>query len=91
MGFILIKNKKSFVKCNKGQTSIEYLLLLVVSFVTVYIMVRGPLATQTRAFLFDIVGGLENLVRNAEWSDERLTPGQSNHPSDPRRVRPLHL
>jgi len=76
----------------RGQTTIEYLMLIAAATVTALIIVNGPLATYTGKMLSDIRGSLGNLVRNGELSaGAPLEAGQAGHPSDGARMKALHL
>ncbi len=75
----------------RGQTSVEYLLLLAAAFLTSYLIITGPLAGFTRDLLADIREGLGNLVEHAEWTTESIEPGKGKHPGAPERLRPVHL
>lgn len=80
-----------FLKNRRGQTSLEYLLLLVAAFITTYIVTTGKIADFTRGTLFKIRSGLRNTVRNGEWKEGDVTlSGQKGHPGDPARHRPIH-
>ena len=77
---------------NKGQTSLEYLLLLSVTFIASYIMITGPLASFTKTMLLQVRATLGNVVRNGEMKEgEVAQPGEPGHPSDPKHLRPVHL
>lgn len=75
----------------RGQTSVEYLMLLAVAFITAYIMVTGPLADFTTAMVDNIRNNIQNMVKHAEWNGEGIEISNPLHPSNPERVRPLHL
>jgi|GEM_PF-1153687 len=75
----------------RGQTSVEYLLLMAVVFITGYLMMTGPVATFTAGMIQNIRAVTGNIIRNAELDGESLTQGANNHPSDSRRLRALHL
>lgn len=79
------------LKNNRGQTSLEYLLLLGATFVAAYIMVQGPVARFTTELFSNITSGIQNLITNAEWTSETLEYGQTGHPSHKDRLKPLHL
>lgn len=81
-----------YLKNRKGQTSLEYLMLLSVAFISAYIIITGPLATFTKLTLFRIRGGIQNTVRNGEWREgEVQAPGEKGHPGDPDRLKPVHF
>jgi hypothetical protein len=76
---------------NRGQTSVEYLMLLAVTFIASYIMIRGPIGSFTTALFQNLYSGLQNLVTNAEFSGDTPAFDQAGHPSNTRRLKPLHL
>jgi len=75
----------------RGQTAVEYLMLLAVAFITAYIMVTGPLASFTVNLLNNLRSGIRNTVQHGEWSNEQIDFGNPRHPTSPERLRPLHL
>ncbi len=80
------------LKNTRGQTSLEYLMLMTVAFVATYVIVTGPLATQARYILVTIRSGIQNTVRNGEWKEgDVVGPGEAGHPGDPDRLRPVHF
>lgn len=79
------------LKNRRGQTSLEYLLLLAVTFIAAYIMVRGPVGTFTKELFTHITSGIQNLITHAEWSSEQLDYGRPGHPTSTNRLKPLHL
>ena len=75
-----------------GQVVVEYLLLLAMTFITAYIfMTVGPLPRFTSQMLNDIRNRLANVVRNGQMDAGGLEPGTPGHPSDPQRLKGLHL
>lgn len=74
----------------RGQTSLEYLLLLAATFIAAYIVMTGPIATFTTQLLTNIRLGLFNLIVAAEWPPSTRSTAQ-----DPNKevinVKPLHL
>lgn len=74
-----------------GQTSLEYLLLMAAAFLTSYLVITGPLSGFTKQLLTDIRAGIGNVVSHAEWTDESIERGKDKHPSNPQRLRPVHL
>lgn len=82
---------KRQLKNRRGQTSLEYLLLLGATFIAAYIMVRGPIGTFTNSLFTNIFSGLQNLITHAEWSSEEFNEGEAVHPMNPARTKPLHL
>lgn len=76
----------------RGQTTVEYLLLLAATFVTSYFVVTGPMSNFTRQLLGTIRSALTNVVQNGELTPgEVLNPGQAGHPGDPARAKPVHF
>ncbi len=76
----------------RGQTMVEYLMLLAAAFITTYIVMIGPMANFTKLMLATIRSAIVNVVQNGELQPgEVLQPGQSGHPGDPARAKPLHL
>lgn len=75
----------------KGQTSIEWLLLLLMAFITAYVMIQGPVASFTKDLLTNVMSGIQNLITNAEWTGDELQTGTGKHPSAPGRLKPMHL
>ena len=83
---------ESILKGNAGQTSLEYLLLLAVTFITTYLMISGPLANGTRQMLGNIRGGIRSTVQNGEWKNgDPAGPGEKGHPGSPERLKPVHF
>ncbi len=78
----------------KGQTTIEYLLLTAVAFLTSYLMITGPVGNFTRGMVDRLRGSMANIVQNGELAaapnGQAAQPGDSNHPSDPSRAKRLH-
>ncbi len=76
----------------RGQTTVEYLLLLGAAFITTYLVMTGPMATFARLMISTIRSSLINVVQNGELTPgEVLQPGQNGHPGDPVRTKALHL
>jgi hypothetical protein len=76
---------------NAGQTTVEWLLLMSVAFITSYIMITGPLARYTKIVLLTFGSNVKNVVQNGELEAGNLVPaGQPGHPSDPTRYKYLH-
>lgn len=83
---------KKRLSSRKGQTVVEYLMLMALCFVTGFLMVTGPVANFTRLMVATIRSSIVNVVQNAELRPgEQLEPGEGGHPSDPTRGKPLHL
>lgn len=81
-----------YLKGRKGQTSLEYLLLMSVAFITAYILITGPIGRFTNLTLLRIRGGIQNTVRNGEWREGEVQgPGEKGHPGDPDRLKPVHF
>jgi len=97
MRICVFKNSGGFrlvcsVKNNeKGQTVVEYLLLLSVTFIVAYIMITRPLAEFTTNLLDNITSGIGNLVHHAEWTGGEISVNHQDHPANPVRLRALHL
>ncbi len=76
----------------RGQTTVEYLMLIAAAFITAYIMVSGPLSKFTSGMLGTMRGSLQNVVQNGEMTPgAAIQDGQRGHPSDPTRYKALHL
>lgn len=82
---------RAFKTDRKGQTSLEYLLLMATTFLVSYLIMTGPLSGFTRQLLIDIRAGIGNAITHAEWTDEPIERGKDKHPGNPSRVRPVHL
>ena len=77
---------------NRGQTVVEYLMLMALAFITGYIVATGPMANFAKLMLATFRSSLVNVVQNAELKPgEQIEPGEGGHPSDPARAKPLHL
>ena len=82
----------TFTNDESGQTTVEYLLLLAMTFITAYLMVTGPVSRFTQLMLFTIRASLANVVQNGELNPGQVyAPGQPGHPSSPTRFKALHL
>lgn len=80
------------LKSQSGQVVVEWLLLMAMAFITAYlIMTAGPLPTFTTKLIGDIRSRLGNVVRNGEMETTGGEQGSAGHPSDSRRMKPLHL
>ena len=79
------------VRNNRGQTLVEYLLLLSAAFISGYVIVTGPLSTFTTNMIANIKGTIQNVVRTGELDSSGQVPGQSGHPTSRTRLKPLHL
>lgn len=89
MAVALARRRRS---SERGQTTLEYLMLLGMSAITAYILVQGPISIFTDQMLGRIRGALGNVVQNADLkSGPVVGPGQSGHPGDQARLKPLHL
>jgi len=82
---------KKKAKDQRGQTAVEYLLLLAVTFIVTYLSVTGPFADFTVSLLENLRSGIRNTVQHGEWSAEPLDFDDLRHPASPVRHRPLHL
>lgn len=79
-------------KNQRGQTTVEYLMLLAVTFLVSYLVIVGPMSNFTLLMIATIRSALINVVQNGELTPgEVLQPGQAGHPGDPARTKPLHL
>ena len=84
--------KRSILNNERGQTVVEYLMLLALTFITSYLMVTGPVANFTKLMLATFRSSLVNVVQNAELQPgQQVEPGEGGHPSDPARGKALHL
>jgi hypothetical protein len=76
----------------KGQTTIEYLLLLSMVFITSYIILAGPLTTFTNNLFANLLSVLKSVVTNGELKTGDVSiNGGAGHPMDPQRYKALHL
>lgn len=75
----------SILKNQKGQTTVEWLMLLAASFTTGYFIITGPFADYTTELIKNIRDFTENIVLTGETSDKALPP------SAPKRFKPVHL
>ena len=75
----------------KGQTSVEYLLLMATAFLSAYLIITGPMSSFTRQLLAHIRSGISNAITHAEWSERTIVPAKDMHPGNPQRTRPVHL
>lgn len=78
-------------KDQRGQTTVEWLMLMGAAFITSYLVLTGPLSSFTNDMLINIRQVTGNIVRNGELTNEGRTQGSRGHPSDKTRLRPLHL
>ena len=89
---LVLKTSQALLRDEGGQTTVEYLLLIAMSFLTAYFLVTGPVSKFTQLMLSTIRSSLANVVQNGEIaSGQVFQPGQAGHPSDRKRFRPLHL
>jgi hypothetical protein len=84
-------NLSKYRPLESGQTSVEYLLLMAMTFITAYILVRGPVANFTKGIFTTLQVGLQNMVTNAEWTPNATTFNQTGDPSSQARLKALHL
>lgn len=83
---------KRQLKSQSGQVVVEWLLLMAMAFITAYILIlSGPLPDFTAKLLNDIRSRLGNVVRNGEMEQGGGAQGEAGHPTDNRRMKPLHL
>ncbi len=75
----------------RGQTSIEYLLLLAATFFTAFLMVKGPLSGFTESFVNGTRIALKNYVQTAEYETEEIQVGSQQHPSSSQRFKAVHF
>jgi len=76
----------------KGQTMLEWLLLMAMVFITGYLLITGPVARFTKFLLLDLRSRVRNVIQNAEMTPGELSgPGEAGHPMDPARLKALHL
>jgi hypothetical protein len=87
-----VKRRQRRLGNERGQTTLEYMLLLATTFIVSYLVITGPMGTFTRLMLATIRSALINVVQNAELTPGTvLQPGQSGHPGNPIRTKALHL
>jgi uncharacterized protein (UPF0333 family) len=76
----------------RGQTSVEYLFLLSLVFITAYIILTGPLSRFTNSTFNNIESVLQNMVASGELDTGNVqVNGGTGTPMDQRRFRPVHL
>lgn len=73
-----------------GQTSLEYLLLLSVSTLVAYLVIKGPASKFTAGIIEEILTGIQNVVAHAEWTPGTLEYRKGKHPTNPGRLKPVH-
>ncbi|MCB0406421.1 MAG: hypothetical protein KDD51_16685 [Bdellovibrionales bacterium] len=76
---------------NRGQTAVEYLLLLAVAFITTFIMMSGPIGNYVGNFITAMQTNMQNFIKNSEWGPDEVDLNDPEHPSSPQRLRPLHF
>ncbi|MEZ4751230.1 MAG: hypothetical protein R3B54_11600 [Bdellovibrionota bacterium] len=69
----------------------EYLLLLAVAFITTFIMMSGPIGNYVNNFITAMQTNMQNFIKNSEWGPDEVDLNDSEHPSAPERLRPLHF
>jgi hypothetical protein len=75
----------------RGQTTVEYLLLIAATFIASYLMITGPVSSFTARMLNTMRAALGNMVQNGDLRSGEVVPaGQSGHPGDPSRHQALH-
>jgi hypothetical protein len=77
--------KPKQLKNQKGQTSIEWLLLTAVAFMTAYIAITGPFSRFTLSFINNIKSVTRGIVQNGEIRPDAAPP------STPSRLKGVHL
>ena len=83
--------RAAVLRNERGQTVVEYLLLLSAAFITTYLVMTGPMANFTRLMLATIRSSITNVVQNGELTPGQVSqPGQGGHPGDPARSKALH-
>ena len=80
-----------FLHNQKGQTTVEYLMLMAVVFFIAYLVVTKPVSTFTEGMIQQLRDVTENVVRNGEISGKGLNPGAPGHPTDRERLKAVHL
>ena len=88
-----LRQGKAHARNERGQTALEYLLLMATAFVTAYFLVTVPLAAFTLSVIDNIRQGIKNTVRNGEWKtgEQELVPGEAGHPGDENHFQAVHL
>ena len=77
----------------RGQTSIEYILLLLLTFMTGYLLITGPIATFTNLTIVTIRAALGNVILAGELtpaSGQLIQPNDPLNPANPARLQPVH-
>lgn len=75
----------------RGQTTVEYLLLMALTFITAYIMITGPISTFTADMINRLRAGMGNMVQNGDLTSGPIVqPGTAGHPGDLTRLKRLH-
>jgi len=83
---------KKLLKNRKGQTTLEYLLLLSAAFISGYIVVTGPMNRAAEYAIVSFKSSITSIVQNGENTPgEVATPGSGNHPGNAKRYKALHL
>lgn len=75
----------------RGQTVVEYLLLLAVTFITTFLMMSGPIGNYVNSFITAMQTNMQNFIKNSEWGPDEVEIGNPEHPSSPSRLKPLHI
>jgi hypothetical protein len=71
---------------------VEYLLVMLMVFITAYIILSGPLTTFTNNLFANLLSVLKSVVTHGELKTGNvLINGGSGHPMDPQRFKALHL
>ena len=75
----------TLLKNRRGQTMVEWLMLIVASFTTAYFIITSPFAEFTTNFLSKISKYTQNIVLKGE------SEPKAANPSDQKRFKPVHL
>ncbi len=75
----------TLLKNRRGQTMVEWLMLIVASFTTAYFIITGPFADFTVDFLLKISTYTQSIVLKGE------SEPKASDPSDPKRFKAVHL
>ena len=73
------------IQNKRGQTTVEWLLLMAVAFLTAYFIMTGPFATFTTNLISNIKSATNSIVRNGEVRPDTAPP------DTPARLKAVHL
>lgn len=73
------------LKNKKGQTSVEWLMLMAAATTTALIVISNPIANYTTTLIDSIKKYTQNIVLRGESEEKAPSP------SDSKRFRPVHL